>query len=194
MVRTWAVWRHRNRYIGRGLSVVWIGTVVSSCFFLVVYVRSAIRTWLIISICSTLDNDFRSTCRTLWRISRVSQYRTPQIVFSIWHETSLHWVVLCRIPWVCVILWFQVVCLPLVSDAGSDGYQCIQILFVVTALVEWFLILTLFDPQTSTNSWDSSRISYIETVRYLYVLWTEAIHWIASIGILYYVYLLGMFF
>jgi hypothetical protein len=53
MVRTWAVW-HRNRYVGGGLAIVWIGSVISSCVFVVLYSRIFVRMWLIISVTSSI--------------------------------------------------------------------------------------------------------------------------------------------
>jgi hypothetical protein len=41
MVRTWAVW-HKNRYIGTGLAILWIVTLVIGCYFIADFIKSLV--------------------------------------------------------------------------------------------------------------------------------------------------------
>jgi hypothetical protein len=46
MVRTWVVW-NRNRYVGGGLAILWIGIGVNSGVLVVLFSRSVIRMCLL---------------------------------------------------------------------------------------------------------------------------------------------------
>jgi hypothetical protein len=39
MVRTWVVW-HKNRYVGAGLAIVWIATLINGTYFISDFVKS----------------------------------------------------------------------------------------------------------------------------------------------------------
>jgi hypothetical protein len=70
MVRTWAVW-HNNRYIGAGLSIVWIATCINGSYFISNFVKSFVSEWF---IRSTYDADVFSKPQTLWRLPRLLPY------------------------------------------------------------------------------------------------------------------------